>query len=165
MSLTTNGFLLSETRDLVSALDAVSVSYHGDPGVLREGLALLERMGVQRMVNFVMLDRDKPRFGEVLEACKTFGGRARLARSKAHCGLRQGLVPCAGARGSGRPGRFGRAGRAAPRGAGSSPWRAKERFLQCSFVRKPWAIGELAKAFGCLEEVKDEVGIPIKSAV
>jgi len=72
VSLTTNGLLLSAKGDLVSALDAISISYHGDLEVLREGLALLERMGVQRMVNFIMLDRDKPRFGEVLEACKTF---------------------------------------------------------------------------------------------
>jgi len=82
VSLTTNGLLLGAKGDLVSALDAVSVSYHGDLEVLREGLALLERMGIQRMVNFIMLDQDKPRFGAILEACKTFGAALVLLAPK-----------------------------------------------------------------------------------
>ena len=166
VSLTTNGLLLSEKRGLVSALDAVSISYHGDLEVLREGLASLERMGVQRMANFVMLDRDKPRFGEILEACKTFGAALVLlspkhtaeydkawflARALAAPGIQVGLDGLA----------LGRctAGRRFFTVASDG------RFMQCSFVRKPWAIGEPAKAFGCLEEVKDEVGIPTESPV
>ena len=39
------------------------------------------------------------------------------------------------------------------------------RFMQCSFVREPWVIGEPAKAFGCLEEVSNEVGISTESPV
>jgi len=166
VSLTTNGLLLSAKRDLVSALDAVSVSYHGDPKMLREGLTLLERIGVQRMVNFIMLDQDKPRFEEILEACRAFEAALVLlapkhtavydkawflARALAAPGVQVGLDGLAVGRCT--------AGRKFFTVASDG------RFLQCSFVRKPWAIGEPARAFGCLKEAKDEVGIPTESSV
>jgi len=166
VSLTTNGLLLGAKGDLVSALDAVSVSYHGDLEVLREGLALLERMGIQRMVNFIMLDQDKPRFGAILEACKTFEAALVLlapkhtadydkawflARALAAPGIKVGLdglaVGCCTA------------------GRKFFTVASDGRFMQCSFVRRPWAIGEPAEAFGCLKEVSDEVGIPAEGSV
>jgi len=166
VSLTTNGLLLNEKRDLVSVLDAVSVSYHGDSEVLREGLVLLERMGIQRMVNFIMLDRDKPSFGEILEACKTFGAALVLLAPKhtAECDKAWFLARALAAPGV-QVGLDGLAVRRCTAGRRFFTVASNGQFLQCSFVRKPWAVGEPAKAFGCLEEVKDEVGIPIKSAV
>jgi len=166
VSLTTNGLLLSAKSDLVSALDAVSISYHGDLEVLREGLALLERIGVQRMVNFIMLDQDKPRFEEILEACRAFEAALVLlapkhtaaydkawflARALATSGVEVGLDGLAVGRCT--------AGRRFFTVASDG------RFMQCSFVRKPWAVGDRVEAFGCLEEVNGEVGIAAESPV
>jgi len=154
VSLTTNGLLLNEKRDLISTLGAVSISYHGDLGVLREGLALLERMDIQRMVNFIMLDQDKPRFGEVLEACRTFKAALVLlapkhtaaydkawflARALATSGVEVGLDGLAVGRCT--------AGRKFFTVASDG------RFMQCSFVREPWAIGDPVHEFGCRQEV------------
>jgi len=166
VSLTTNGLLLSAKRDLVSVLDAVSVSFHGDLEVLREGLALLERMGIQRMVNFIMLDQDKPYFGKVLNICRTSGAALVLlapkhtvdydkawfvARALAASGVDVGLDGLAVGRCT--------AGRRFFTVASDGC------FMQCSFVREPWAIGEPAKAFGCLKEMKNEVGITVEGSV
>jgi len=166
VSLTTNGLLLRAKRDLISVLDAVSVSYHGDLEVLREGLALLERIGVQRMVNFIMLDQDKPRFEEILEACRAFEAALVLlapkhtaaydkawflARALATSGVEVGLDGLAVGR--------------CTAGRKFFTVSSDGRFMQCSFVREPWAIGEPAKAFGCLKEVNDEVGIAAESSV
>ena len=155
VSLTTNGLLLNEKRDLVPILDAVSISYHGDLGVLCEGLASLERMGVQRMVNFVMLDRDKPRFGEILEACRTFKAALVLlapkhtaeydkawflARALAAPGVQVGLDGLAVGRCT--------AGRRFFTVASDG------QFLQCSFVRGPWAIGWPVKSFECVSKLR-----------
>jgi len=166
VSLTTNGLLLSAKRDLVSALDAASVSYHGDLEVLREGLASLKRMGIQRMVNFIMLDRDKPRFGEVLEACKTFGAALVLLAPKHTANYDKAWFL---ARALAAPGvQVGLDGLAVGRCTAGRRFftvASDGCFMQCSFVREPWAIGEPAKAFGCLKEANDEVGIPAESPV
>jgi len=151
VSLTTNGLLLSAKRDLVSALDAVSVSYHGDLEVLREGLALLERMGVQRMVNFIMLDQDKPHFGKVLEICKTFGAALVLLAPKHTANYDTAWFL---ARALAAPGvQVGLDGLAVGRCAAGRRFftvASDGRFLQCSFVREKWMIGEPVRPFGCL---------------
>jgi len=151
VSLTTNSLLLSAKRDLVSALDAVSVSYHGDLEVLREGLALLEQMGIQRMANFIMLDQDKPSFGEVLKACKTFKAALVLLAPKHTADYDKAWFL---ARALAAPGvQVGLDGLAVGRCTAGRKFftvASDGRFLQCSFVRKPWAIGEPARAFGCL---------------
>jgi len=166
VSLTTNGLLLSEKRDLVSALDAVSVSYHGDLGVLRKGLALLERMGVQRMVNLIMLDRDKPCFGEVLEACKIFKAALVLLAPKHTMDYDKAWFL---ARALATPGvQVGLDGLAVGRCTAGSKFftvASDGRFMQCSFVRRPWAVGDPVEAFGCLKEVDHEVGIAAESSV
>jgi len=154
VSLTTNGLLLNEKRDLVSVLDAVSVSYHGDPEVLREGLASLERMGVQRMANFVMLDRDKPRFGEVLEACETFGAALVLLAPKHTADYDKAWFL---ARALAAPGvQVGLDGLAVGRCTAGRRFftvASDGRFMQCSFVREPWVIGDPVHEFGCCQEV------------
>ena len=155
VSLTTNGLLLSEKRDLVSALDAVSISYHGDLEVLREGLALLERMGVQRMANFVMLDRDKPRFGAVLEACKTFGAALVLLAPKHTAEYDKAWFL---ARALAAPGvQVGLDGLAVGRCTAGNRFftvASDGRFMQCSFVREPWAIGWPVKSFECVSKLR-----------
>jgi len=166
VSLTTNGLLLSAKRDLVSALDAVSVSYHGDLGVLREGLDLLERMSIQRMVNFIMLDQDKPRFREILEACKTFGAAFVLLAPKHTTAYDKAWFL---ARALAAPGvEVGLDGLAVGRCTAGSKFftvASDGSFMQCSFVRKPWAVGDPVEAFGCLKEVDHEVGIAAESSV
>ena len=151
VSLTTNGLLLGTKRNLVSALDAVSVSYHGDLEVLREGLALLERTGVQRMVNFIMLDRDKSSFGAVLEACKTFEAALVLLAPKHTADYDKAWFL---ARAIAAPGvQVGLDGLAVGRCTAGSRFftvASDGSFMQCSFVREPWAIGEPVKTFGCL---------------
>jgi len=151
VSLTTNGLLLSAKRDLISALDAVSVSYHGDLEVLRESLALLDRLGVQRMVNFIMLDQDKPHFGEILEACKTFKAALVLLAPKHTADYDKAWFL---ARALAAPGvQVGLDGLAVGRCTAGSRFftvASDGRFMQCSFVRRPWSIGEPVKTFGCL---------------
>lgn len=166
VSLTTNGLLLSEKRDLVSALDAVSISYHGDLEVLWEGLVLLERMGVQRMVNFIMLDQDKPRFGAILETCKTFEAALVLLAPKHTTDYDKAWFLARALAASGI--QVGLDGLAVGRCTGGSRFftvASDGRFMQCSFVRRTWAIGEPAEAFGCLMEVGDEMGIATESSV
>jgi len=154
VSLTTNGLLLSAKCDLVSALNAVSVSYHGDLEVLREGLALLERMGVQRMVNFIMLDQDKPRFGDILEACKTFKAALVLLAPKHTVAYDKAWFL---ARALAAPGvEVGLDGLAVGRCTAGRRFftvASDGSFMQCSFVREPWAIGDPVHEFGCRQEV------------
>jgi len=151
VSLTTNGLLLSAKRDLVSVLDAVSISYHGDLEVLREGLALLERMDVQRMVNFIMLDQNKPSFGEILEACKAFKAALVLLAPKHTAEYDKAWFL---ARALAAPGvEVGLDGLAVGRCTAGRKFftvASDGRFMQCSFVRKPWTIGGPVKTFGCL---------------
>jgi len=151
VSLTTNGLLLSAKCALVSILDAVSISYHGDLGVLREGLTLLERMGIQRMVNFIMLDQDKPRFEKILEACRAFEAALVLLAPKHTAAFDKAWFL---ARALAVPGvEVGLDGLAVGRCTAGSRFftvASDGRFMQCSFVRRPWAIGEPVKTFGCL---------------
>jgi len=166
VSLTTNGLLLSAKRGLISALDAVSVSYHGDLEVLREGLALLDRLGVQRMVNFIMLDQDKPHFGEVLKACKTFKAALVLLAPKHTADYDKAWFL---ARALETPGvQVGLDGLAVGRCTAGSRFftvASDGSFMQCSFMRRPWAVGDPVEAFGCLKEVEDEMGIATESSV
>jgi len=154
MSLTTNGLLLSAKSDLVSALDAVSISYHGDLGVLWEGLALLERMGIQRMVNFIMLDQNKPCFREVLKACQTFKAALVLLAPKHTVDYDKAWFL---ARALSAPGvEVGLDGLAVGRCTAGSRFftvASDGRFMQCSFVREPWVIGAPVHEFGCCQEV------------
>jgi len=101
-----------------------------------------------------MLDRDKPSFGEILEACRTFKAALVLLAPKHTANYDKAWFL---ARALATPGvQVGLDGLALERCTAGRRFftvASDGRFMQCSFVREPWVIGDPVRRFGCCQEV------------
>lgn len=86
LSITTNGLLLENYQYLLSKINLISISYHGDIKRIEQGLKLLTKLNIQRCVNLIAVDKNKKILNTIIDICKWYSSSLLLLYPKQICG-------------------------------------------------------------------------------
>lgn len=153
VSLTTNGLLADVYGLLLSKVDMVSVSYHGDIGLLNQALSAIS--GVVKTANVIALKRYWEALPLVIQTCLAYDVGLVVLAPK-YCDESEDYTlpfvkEAVAAKGL-VMGVDGLCLHDCTAGERFYTISSEGRAMQCSFVRDEWRVGEPARELACLEK-------------